>query len=56
MRRLPDAVQRLFALRRRAGTHAREALNGPRISSAPRRKRGALRNIRGTEAPKLDSN
>ena len=44
--RVPDAVQRETLLRR-AGTHCE---SGPRLSSAPRRKRGALRSIRGTHA------
>jgi len=38
------------ALLRRTGTHADAKHDGPRISSAPRRKRGALRSIRGTQA------
>jgi hypothetical protein len=34
--RVPDAVQRTLALLRRAGTHQRRSLRGPRISSASR--------------------
>jgi hypothetical protein len=36
--RVPDAVRRRFAPRRRAGTHHTAKVDGPRISSAPRRK------------------
>src|SRR5665213_1571094 len=36
--RVPDAVQRRFALLRRAGTYS-QVIDGPRISSALRRKR-----------------
>ena len=44
---VPDAVQRETLLRG-AGTHCE--MDGPRLSSAPRRKRGALRSVRGTHA------
>jgi hypothetical protein len=43
--RVPDAARHEMT-RRRSGTHA-ASVDGPRISSAPRRKRGALRSIRG---------
>jgi hypothetical protein len=56
--RVPDAVQRSpgdakhrpVTMHRRAGTHERGRVTyGPRISSAPRRKSGGLRSIRGTQ-------
>src|SRR5216683_3753506 len=46
-------------MRRRAGTHQgrddRLQRDGPRISSAPRRKSGALRSIRGTALRKPEA-
>jgi hypothetical protein len=49
--RFPDAVQRFCAapLIRDPSMH----IHGPRISSAPRRKNGALRSIRGMNSATL---
>jgi hypothetical protein len=45
-----DAKHRPVTMHRRAGTHERGRVTyGPRISSAPRRKSGGLRSIRGTQ-------
>jgi hypothetical protein len=48
--RVPDAVQRLFggAPQSRDPSCFHRATYGPRICSAPRRKRGALRSVPGT--------
>jgi len=46
--RVPDAVQRANVAPQ-SRDHLSDGFDGPRISSAPRRKRGALRSIRGTK-------
>src|SRR5450631_4248653 len=46
--RVPDAAQRAWRCSAEPGPT--DIARGPRISSAPRRKRGALRSIRGTPA------
>src|SRR4030088_756315 len=45
----PGCGAAYFTLLRRAGTHRHAMLHGPRLSSAPRRKCGALRCVRGME-------
>jgi len=50
--RVPDAVQRFSRCSAEPGPKNPSAVRGPRISSAPRRKSGTLRSIRGTLASK----
>jgi hypothetical protein len=48
MLRVPDAVQRSYTAPQSRDLSPPNTDRGPRISNASRRKRGALRSIRGT--------